>query len=111
MTDQAIQELRPMIGIKGACAVVVLVIVGAGKPQLPTYPENSPMYGVKRDRTRGRPAHRRWRPQRADPESAPVARDCRPIARRVSGLPPGASASLWNGPSEMPSSASHNSNM
>jgi len=38
-----------MIGIKGACAVVVLVIVGAGKPQLPTYTENSPMYGVKRD--------------------------------------------------------------
>jgi len=28
---------------------LMLVIVGAGKPQLPTYPENSPMYGVKRD--------------------------------------------------------------
>ncbi len=28
---------------------LMVVIVGAGKPQLPTYPENSPMYGVKRD--------------------------------------------------------------
>src|SRR5258708_10620966 len=28
---------------------LMLVIVGAGKPQLPTYPENSPMYGVTRD--------------------------------------------------------------
>jgi quercetin dioxygenase-like cupin family protein len=28
---------------------MMLVIVGAAKPQLPTYPENSPMYGVKRD--------------------------------------------------------------
>lgn len=27
----------------------MLVIVGAGKPQLPTYPENSPVYGVTRD--------------------------------------------------------------
>jgi mannose-6-phosphate isomerase-like protein (cupin superfamily) len=28
---------------------LMLVIVGAGKPQLPTYPENSPMFGVSRD--------------------------------------------------------------
>jgi len=28
---------------------LMIVIVGAGKPQLPTYPENSPMFGVKRD--------------------------------------------------------------
>jgi quercetin dioxygenase-like cupin family protein len=28
---------------------MMLVIVGAAKPQLPTYPENSPMHGVKRD--------------------------------------------------------------
>lgn len=27
----------------------MLVIVGSGKPQLPTYPETSPMYGVTRD--------------------------------------------------------------
>jgi mannose-6-phosphate isomerase-like protein (cupin superfamily) len=33
----------------GAEDALMLVIVGAGKPQLPTYPENSPMYGVKRD--------------------------------------------------------------
>jgi len=28
---------------------LMIVIVGAGKPQLPTYPESSPMFGVKRD--------------------------------------------------------------
>ena len=28
---------------------LMIVIVGAGKPQLPTYPENSPMFGIKRD--------------------------------------------------------------
>ena len=27
----------------------MLVIVGSGKPQLPIYPENSPVYGVTRD--------------------------------------------------------------
>ena len=28
---------------------LMIVIVGAGKPQLPIYPENSPRFGVKRD--------------------------------------------------------------
>ena len=27
----------------------MIVIVGAGRPQLPTYPENSPVYGITRD--------------------------------------------------------------
>jgi mannose-6-phosphate isomerase-like protein (cupin superfamily) len=32
----------------GSVEARMLVIVGTGKPQLPTYPENSPMYGVSR---------------------------------------------------------------
>ena len=28
---------------------LMLVILGSGRPELPTYPENSPLYGVKRD--------------------------------------------------------------
>jgi len=33
----------------GTEEALMLVIVGTGKPQLPTYPENSPMFGVSRD--------------------------------------------------------------
>jgi len=33
----------------GTEEALMLVIVGTGKPQLPTYPESSPMYGIKRD--------------------------------------------------------------
>jgi hypothetical protein len=33
----------------GDVDALMIVIVGAGKPQLPTYPESSPMFGVKRD--------------------------------------------------------------